>query len=147
MIYFPFNPYELIKKAIEILHPGAIGLIMEEHSQEAGQRAIDAVKEMKYVELNKINRLDLMFSVMLQDIVGDYDTPDTVPEWKWIEENASFKHVKNGTSGVWEFVLNLDRFGENFNAEEIPGIPEKLLQVIFASVAQGYSFILFHQGT
>jgi len=148
LMYFPFNPYALIKQAISVLHPGVIGLIIEEHSESAGHVASQLVNELKYVEKHKINQLGLMFSVQMQDVVGDYDTPDTIPEWDWIEKNASFKHVKNGSDGVWEFVLNLGRFGpEFFNPEEMTEIPEKLHQVIFASVAQGYSYIIFHQGT
>ncbi|WP_131421437.1 hypothetical protein [Comamonas thiooxydans] len=77
--------------------------------------------------------------IMMQDIVGDYDDPEKVPEWKWVENNASFAHVQNGTSGIWEFVLNL--------ACEMKDIPERLRPVILKAQADGMAYLMFHQGT
>ncbi len=77
--------------------------------------------------------------IQMQDIVGDYDTPDTVPEWAWVEKEASFAHVRNGEDGVWEFVLNL--------ARDLKDIPEKLAPVIERSRAYGLAYLVFHQGT
>lgn len=79
-------------------------------------------------------------SVMMQDIVGEYDTPNNVPEWAWVERSASFDHRANGKEGgVWEFVLNLDR--------DLPDIPEKLSTVIAEARRKGLSYLVFHQGT
>ncbi len=78
-------------------------------------------------------------SVSMQDIVGDYDTPDEVPEWKWIEANASFKNTKNGNLGVWEFMMNM-----NLSYDDIP---EKLKGVFQEAQARGISYLIFHQGT
>lgn len=77
--------------------------------------------------------------VMMQDIVGDYDVPEQVPEWKWVESNACFAHVQNGTSGIWEFGLNL--------ACEMKDIPERLRPVILKAQADGMAYLMFHQGT
>jgi hypothetical protein len=78
-------------------------------------------------------------SVMMQDIVGDYDIPDEVSEWKWVEEKASFVHSRNGQDGVWEFVLNL--------ANSWDDIPEKLVPVISSARADHAGYLIIHQGT
>lgn len=77
---------------------------------------------------------------MLQDLVGDYDTPDQVPEWAWIERNACFAHVGNGDSGVWEFVVNMA-------AELNEAPPEKLEPVIRKAREDSIAYLIFHQGT
>ncbi|MEX3984288.1 hypothetical protein AB4Y45_35615 [Paraburkholderia sp. EG287A] len=77
--------------------------------------------------------------VMMQDIVGDYDVPDNVPEWSWVETNASFQHIQNGQHGVWEFILNLSLSFED--------IPEKLQPTIAAARAKHCAYLAFHQGT
>ncbi len=79
--------------------------------------------------------------ILMQEIVGDYDTPDQVPEWAWVESNASFAHINNGTDGVWEFILNLSR---TFEHEEIP---ESLKPVLAKARAEGLAYLVFHQGT
>jgi hypothetical protein len=78
-------------------------------------------------------------SVMMQDVVGDYEVPDDVPEWLWIQANASYFHRDNGEDGVFEFILNLAR-----SFEEVPAKLEPLLEV---ARAQGIGYLLFHQGT
>ncbi len=78
-------------------------------------------------------------SVMMQDIVGGYEVPEDVPEWAWVEREASFRHARNGQDGVWEFVLNLSR--------EFPDIPERLMLVITQARASNLSYLIFHQGT
>jgi hypothetical protein len=40
--------------------------------------------------------------ILMQDIVGDYDTPDLIPEWIWVQKTASFSHCCNGVAGIWE---------------------------------------------
>ncbi len=77
--------------------------------------------------------------VNMQDIVGDYDTPDQVPEWQWVERNASYGHRDNGKAGVWEFMLNLSR-----SFEDNPG---RLQQTIDDARRAGVSYLLVHQGT
>lgn len=84
-------------------------------------------------------RAEIM-EVMMIDLVGDYETPDQVPEWAWVEKNASFAHAQNGQpGGVWEFVVNLNR--------QLDDIPEKLEACIKAARANHFAYILFHQGT
>lgn len=78
--------------------------------------------------------------VMVQALVGDYDTPDSVPEWKWLEENASYAHVRNGDAGgVWEFILNV--------ARDFKDIPVKLQPAFSEAKAKDLAYVVFHQGT
>lgn len=84
--------------------------------------------------------LEEIGSVMMQNIVGDYDAPEFIHEWQWVERNASFSHRDNGQpGGVWEFVLNM---ANSFN-----DIPEKLLPVLSEAKAKGLGYVVFHQGT
>jgi hypothetical protein len=77
--------------------------------------------------------------VMMQDIVGDYETPDTVPEWAWVEQEASYSHAKNGQDGIWEFVVNMSR--------EFSEVPEKLKSTIAGARNSNMAYLIFHQGT
>lgn len=78
-------------------------------------------------------------SVMMQDIVGDYATPEQVSEWRWVEKAASFNHARNGVDGIWEFVLNLSR--------TFTDIPTRLQSVIAEARNKNLAFLVFHQGT
>lgn len=86
-----------------------------------------------------VNEFALIQHIMMQDVVGDYDTPDTVPEWAWIEANASFQHRENGKHGIWEFVVNLARHFDD--------VPEKLRTVLESAKRCGVAYLVFHQGT
>jgi len=77
--------------------------------------------------------------VMMQDVVGEYDTPDQIPEWAWVQNNASFNHCKNGDSGVWEFVINLGKI--------LIDIPERLRPVIAEARQKDLVYLIFNQGT
>lgn len=76
---------------------------------------------------------------LVQDLVGDYDTPDDVPEWTWIQQNASYCHVRNGQSGIWEFVLNLSITFDD--------VPKRFQHVLDLARLDGISYCIFHQGT
>jgi hypothetical protein len=78
-------------------------------------------------------------SVLIQDLVGEYETPDQVPEWGWIQANASYGHRDNAVAGVWEFVINLSRSFDD--------LPERLEPAIEAARRAGASYLLVHQGT
>lgn len=71
--------------------------------------------------------------VMMQDLVGDYDDPSSVPEWQWVVDNASYAHTE-----VWEYVVNL--------ATTLTEIPQKLVSTIEDARSQEVSYIIFHQG-
>ncbi|PNE59937.1 hypothetical protein A8H39_01960 [Paraburkholderia fungorum] len=80
-----------------------------------------------------------VLSVMMQDVVANYETPDQVPEWAWVEANAAYVHSRNGNDGVWEFTLNLSCTFE--------GDPGRLAPVIAAARAEGAAYLIIHQGT
>lgn len=88
--------------------------------------------------------LEEIGSVMMQDIVGEYDTPEKVPEWAWLEQHCSFRHRSNGTDGVWEFVLSLGIFQDE---PHLAAVPKTLVGVIKEAQAKGLGYIIFHQGT
>jgi len=83
--------------------------------------------------------IESVSSIMMQDIVGDYDTPDEIDEWKWVQENASFQHVRNGQDGVHEFALNMSRQFEN--------VPDSLAPYIAEAKTKRIAYLIFHQGT
>jgi hypothetical protein len=65
--------------------------------------------------------------------------PDTVPEWRWIQANATFVHPGNGLDpGVWEFILNLGL--------DLDDAPEKLAPVINQARQNGASYLIAYQG-
>lgn len=78
-------------------------------------------------------------SVLMQGIVGAYEVPEEVPEWAWVEREASFSHIRNGQDGVWEFVLNLSR--------HFADIPDRLRPIIEQARRANLSYLIFHQGT
>ena len=73
------------------------------------------------------------------DVVGEYNVPDEVSEWLWVERNACYEHNKNGESGIWDFVINL--------SSEFKDVPERLKAIIDGAQKNGTAYILFHQGT
>ena len=77
--------------------------------------------------------------IMMQDLVGDYDVPDDVPEWAWVEKHASFGHVRNGQNGIWEFILNLSLTFHD--------VPERIAPAIKKTASDGVAYLVFHQGT
>lgn len=78
-------------------------------------------------------------SVNMLDIVGSYESADDVPEWKWVEDNASFAHCDNGQDGIWEFLLNLSL--------DFRDVPPKLETVIKDARLGGMHYLMLHQGT
>jgi hypothetical protein len=78
--------------------------------------------------------------IQMQDIVGNYDVPQSVPEWEWVEKHASFTHVRNGQGeGVLEFILNL--------ALDFTDIPLRLVPVIAEGRRKLLAYLVIHQGT
>lgn len=77
--------------------------------------------------------------IQMQDVVGEYDTPDTVPEWAWVEAHASYRHRDNGKDGIWEFIVNLARHFDD--------VPENLRPVLENAKRDGIAYLVFHQGT
>ncbi|MDE3021375.1 MAG: hypothetical protein KGI54_05900 [Pseudomonadota bacterium] len=95
--------------------------------------------------LSTVVEIEKIASILVQDAIGDYDTPDNVVEWKWIRQNASFSHKQNGEHGVYEFILNLSRLG--VGGIPIASVPEKLRPYIDDAIKRGVAYMIFHQGT
>jgi hypothetical protein len=83
-----------------------------------------------------------MLEVMMQDIVGDYEVPESVPEWQWVAQHAAFSHRDNGKEGgVWEFMVNVEC------ARESDGMPVTLQPLFEQARRHQAVWVLFHQGT
>jgi hypothetical protein len=120
----------------------------ETHTSISGfQHQVGGVKEQLYWVDN--NHRQSLFakspeSALVREInmadLFEYEIPDQLPEWTWLEKNASFLHKDNGKSaGVWEMMLNLSKSLED--------IPESLRFDIEQARREGVQFLWFHQGT
>jgi len=71
----------------------------------------------------------------------EYDTPDTVPEWSWIQAVGSFAHRGNNKEpGVWEFMVYTERALEDETCPEA-------LKVFFKQAQKAdCPWVMFHQG-
>ncbi len=91
-----------------------------------------------------------ILDVQMTDVVGDYDIPGDISEWIWVENNASFEHVKNGKlDGIYEFMINvyLCTSDDGTGVRDSIGVPDTLYPLVKRAIDEGYSYILFHQGT
>lgn len=101
---------------------------------------IDISADSVFIEERKqLSHVKTILDVEMSSIFGDYDVPEDVAEFSWIEQNASFAYKNNGVSGIWDFIINV--------TNEFNDIPEKLIPVINSASAQGHTYILFNQGT
>lgn len=84
-----------------------------------------------------------ILEVMMQDIVDEYEVPDHVPEWQWVQENAAFSHRDNGKEnggGVWEFMVNVE-------CADAAGMPDALKPLFEKAHLHKAVWVMFHQGT
>ena len=72
----------------------------------------------------------------------EYDTPDTLHEWEWIEGRARWAHRGNGVEGgVWEYMVTVSTF------ENDPGcVPDTLKPFFEQAVKEDCFWIMFNQG-
>lgn len=133
--------YELEPYFPHLTHDDALAMLQDVQSSiesslfEAALMNDSEYQTEIFPSATKLEILD----VMLQDVIGEYEHPDDVPEWSWIEEKACYSHRRNGQDGIWEFVVNL-----SYGINDIPG---KLKPVIAAANKADVRYILFHQGT
>jgi hypothetical protein len=77
------------------------------------------------------------------DMLGmlpDYDTPEQIAEWTWIETHHSFAHRGNGVEGgVWEFMVRVDK------ASHLDDVPFVLRPLFEEARKAGASWLMFHQ--
>lgn len=79
-----------------------------------------------------------ILQVRMPDVLGDYDTPQDCPEWRWVAEKSCFSHRGNGIEpGVWEFVIN--------TSSDLQEIPEKLIPYIQRAKETNCAYIVFFQ--
>ncbi|MFT5852003.1 MAG: hypothetical protein ACI87J_001978 [Colwellia sp.] len=77
----------------------------------------------------------------MTDII-EYDTPNGVPEWEWVEAHATYQAIANDKYGVWDFVVNVDMV-----LEENDNIPEVLMPVLMGANQKSIKYIVFNQNT
>jgi hypothetical protein len=83
-----------------------------------------------------------MLEVNLVEVLPEYDQPEDVPEWRWIQENASFDHRRNGQDGTWEFIVQLR---EECEEEFQNSIPPALKPFFQYAAERGATCICFYQ--
>lgn len=77
----------------------------------------------------------------------EYDEPQTVQEWRWIQTQASFAHTENGTGpGVWEFMVRADKLRALVDEGGGSQVPSLLRKAIESALEKRPTWILFHQG-
>lgn len=77
--------------------------------------------------------------VNLGDVLEEYDTPDDVEEWQWVEKHHSFAHKGNGEEGgVWEFMVHVGKAAAN--------LPERLRPFFDQAKRTNAQWVMFHQG-
>ena len=85
-----------------------------------------------------------LLEVNLVDVLDDYDSPRSTPEWTWIEEHHSFAHADNDNdqpSACFEFMVNVE-----LALEANDGIPPLLRPFFDKAKAEGAIWVLFNQG-
>lgn len=71
----------------------------------------------------------------------EYDTPDKVPAWAWIQSQGSFAHRGNDKEpGVWEFMVYTSR------ALEDETCPADLKDFFLKAQKADCPWVMFHQG-
>lgn len=132
-----------IEQIADKLETGASADIWYDADDYGAQSAAELIEETQNAmeeAARVLRQRAFIHEVQMQDIVGDYEIPDEAPEWAWIEDNASYKHVHNGErDGIWEFILNLNL--------ELANPPEQLSPIIAEAREMGAMFLLIHQGT
>lgn len=70
----------------------------------------------------------------------EYDTPDELPEWRWISDVCSFAHKENGTEpGIWEEMVRVEK------ALADPQLPARLKPFFLKARAMSCKWVLFYQ--
>lgn len=78
--------------------------------------------------------------VQMQEVVGEYNVPEEVPEWAWVQKNASFSHNSNGKEdGVWEFLVHAESVSDDED------IPERLKKFFEMASAHEIAWVMFYQ--
>lgn len=83
-----------------------------------------------------------VLEVNLFQVLPEYEEPMTVPAWRWIREQAQFRHKDNGVhGGGYEFLVYVGNSAERDNSD----VPVELKPYFDFAQQEGYIWILFHQ--
>ena len=93
--------------------------------------------------LNTFALLDMSFSE-LHGVKEEYDTPEDFEEILWVIRHSTFISKRNGESGILDHIFNLGMLEDYIEREPPLGHLKAQLTSLHD---EGYSYILFHQGT
>lgn len=113
-----------------------------------GVASVAAMKIISLVGKQKASANDSPLTVLEVNLNEhfDYDTPEALPEWQWIQEHARFAHCGNGDEdGVWEFMIYLSFHVGPEASESKKNIPDRLRPFFAQAEACGAVWILFYQ--
>lgn len=85
-----------------------------------------------------------VIEVNLVEVLNEYDVPEDVPDWNWVEQHHSFAHKGNGVEGgVWEFMIHTSKAE---NPDFVEGMPATLRPFFELAKTKGAAWVMFHQG-
>lgn len=79
--------------------------------------------------------------IILSDIIGSYNDPNDVAEWKWIEDFAEHICKDNGQLDMWDFMVNV----ENLDFNEFELVPASLKELFKELSKEGIAIAHFTQ--
>lgn len=113
-----------------------------------GVASVAAMKIISHIRNQKVSKNDALLTVLEINLNKhfDYDTPEALPEWQWIQEHARFAHSGNGEEdGVWEFMIYVAFHVGPDASERKKNIPDRLRPFFAQAEACGAVWILFYQ--
>lgn len=102
-------------------------------------------KVVPFLQITEAISLLTVFEVNMNDHF-EYEVPESLPEWAWIQGQARFAHVGNGEEdGVWEFMVNMSLVFGPEKPKAAQEIPSTLLTFFEQAEAVGAAWIMFYQ--
>jgi hypothetical protein len=89
------------------------------------------------------DKLSKTLDVSMQELLGPYERRETVPEWYWVADEASFGHCDNIYEGTYEFILNVPE-RKRMSQAELNDIPQKLMPAFERAWAEGIRRLCFY---
>jgi hypothetical protein len=100
----------------------------------------EETQKLEYSDKNLFATLKVI-EVNLVDVLNEYDAPDEVPDWKWVEQHHSFAHKGNGVDGgIWEYMVNVEKM------QHVQDTPDTLRPFFDRAKKEGAAWVMFHQG-
>lgn len=92
-----------------------------------------------------VSRLNVL-EMDMTSLLGLYENPRTLEEWRWIEGHASFEHTQNDVgTGVFEFMVHVRDPQSDEDPYESPP-PQMVAAILDLAHKMGSVWVLFHQG-